>query len=140
MPLCIALWTRSTFVIRKLEIIACIFFAFAVRTPSAADGPVRMIFDTDMGNDVDDALALAVIHELADRSEVELLAVTLSKDNPWAAPYIDAVNTFYGRPDVPIGSFLLVGRTGTGKTELAKALARTLYKRPARLVRIDCSE
>jgi len=65
--------------------------------------PVRLIFDTDMGNDVDDALALAMIHALESRGEAKLLAVTVTKDNPWAAPYIDAVNTFYGRGDIPIG-------------------------------------
>lgn len=67
------------------------------------DRPVRLIFDTDIGNDIDDALALAMIYDLADRGEAELLGVTISKDNPWAAVYVDVVNRFYGRPDVPIG-------------------------------------
>ncbi len=44
------------------------------------------------------------------------------------------------RPSSPIGTFLLVGRTGTGKTELAKALARNLFDDPNAMIRIDCSE
>ena len=32
------------------------------------------------------------------------LAVTITKDNKWAAPYVDVVNTFYGRPEIPIGT------------------------------------
>src|SRR5262249_60640882 len=44
------------------------------------------------------------------------------------------------RPNSPIGTFLLVGRTGTGKTELAKAVARNLFEDPAATIRIDCSE
>ena len=66
--------------------------------------PVRMIFDTDMGNDVDDAMALAVIHALQGRGECELLAVTLTKDNPYAAAMVDLLDTFYGRGDIPIGT------------------------------------
>jgi inosine-uridine nucleoside N-ribohydrolase len=69
----------------------------------AAD-PVPLIFDTDMGNDIDDALALAVIHSLERRGEARLLGVTLTKDNRWAGPFVDLVNTFYGRGDVPIGA------------------------------------
>ena len=65
--------------------------------------PVRLIFDTDMGNDVDDAVALAMIHAMESRGEAILLAVTVTKDNPWAAPFIDAMNTFYGRAEIPIG-------------------------------------
>jgi inosine-uridine nucleoside N-ribohydrolase len=65
--------------------------------------PVRLILDTDMGNDCDDALALAMIHALENRNEVKLLAVTITKDNHDAATFIDLVNQFYGRPDVPIG-------------------------------------
>ncbi len=65
--------------------------------------PIRLILDTDIGNDVDDALALAMIHALESRAEVRLLAVTITKDNRYAAPYVDLVNTFYGRPNIPIG-------------------------------------
>lgn len=68
-----------------------------------AAASVRLVFDTDMGNDVDDALALAMIHALQTRGEAQLLAVTVSKDNRYAAPFVDLVNTFYGRPDIPIG-------------------------------------
>jgi inosine-uridine nucleoside N-ribohydrolase len=65
--------------------------------------PVPVIFDTDMGNDVDDALALAMLHALESRGECRLLGVTVTKDNPWAPVYVDLVNTFYGRGHIPVG-------------------------------------
>ena len=74
-----------------------------VGSVSFAAEPVRLILDTDMGNDCDDALALAMIHALENRDEVRLLAVTITKDNQDAAPFVDLVNHFYGRPDIPIG-------------------------------------
>ena len=70
---------------------------------AAAAPPVQLVFDTDMGNDVDDALALAMIHALQSRGEAGLLAVTVTKDNRYAAPFVDLVNTFYGRKEIPIG-------------------------------------
>ncbi len=71
--------------------------------PVQATEPVQVIFDTDISGDVDDVLALAMLHTLADRRECDLLAVTISKINPLTGPFTDAVNTFYGRPDIPIG-------------------------------------
>lgn len=73
--------------------------------------PVKFIFDTDMGNDVDDLMALAMIHNLQKRGACELLAVTITKDHPQAAAFVDAVNTLYGYPDTPIG----VVRDGAAK-------------------------
>ncbi len=43
-------------------------------------------------------------------------------------------------PDKPIGSFLFVGPTGVGKTEMARALARFLFGTENRLLRFDLSE
>src|SRR5213080_3152178 len=43
-------------------------------------------------------------------------------------------------PDRPIGSFLFLGPTGGGKTELTKALAEFLFDDESALVRIDMSE
>ncbi|GMH21550.1 hypothetical protein Nepgr_023392 [Nepenthes gracilis] len=45
-----------------------------------------------------------------------------------------------GRPQQPTGSFLFLGPTGVGKTELAKALAEQLFDDEKLLVRIDMSE
>ncbi len=43
-------------------------------------------------------------------------------------------------PNRPIGSFLFLGPTGVGKTEVAKALADFLFHDPKRIIRIDMSE
>ena len=43
-------------------------------------------------------------------------------------------------PNRPIGSFLFLGPTGVGKTELAKALAEALFDDEHNMVRIDMSE
>lgn len=75
--------------------------------------PVRLVFDTDIGNDVDDVMALGAIHRLEALGVVRLLAITITKDHPKAAAFADAVNTFYGRAGVPIG----VVREGVSKND-----------------------
>jgi hypothetical protein len=73
-------------------------------TRAESPAPVPVIFDTDIGGDCDDVAALAMLHSLESRGRCRLLAVTVSSDDPQAAPFVDCVNTFYGRPDIPIGA------------------------------------
>jgi inosine-uridine nucleoside N-ribohydrolase len=87
---------------RSFLLASIVLFSLTARAVIAAE-PVRLILDTDIGNDVDDALALAMIHALQNRAEIRLLAVTITKDNRYAAPFVDLVNTFYGRSDIPVG-------------------------------------
>ena len=78
----------------------------AAGAPTSRPGgraPVRIIFDTDLDSDCDDLGALAVLHALADLGEAEILAVVTTTDDAWSPRCADAVNTYYGRPDVPIG-------------------------------------
>ncbi len=63
----------------------------------------RVIFDSDMAGDVDDVGALATLHALADRGEARILAVGASERNRWTPLCMDAINTFYKHPDLPIG-------------------------------------
>lgn len=83
--------------------ICTLFTVGAIEERPEAEPPVPLIYDTDMGNDVDDGFALGVIHALQSRGECELLAVTVTKDHALAGPFVDLLNTFYGRGDVPIG-------------------------------------
>lgn len=62
----------------------------------------KIIFDTDIGGDCDDAGALAIIHSAVNNRKAELLAVTVSTRDPWAVACADAINRFYGNV-VPMG-------------------------------------
>jgi inosine-uridine nucleoside N-ribohydrolase len=85
-------------------------------------GKVPIIFDTDMGNDVDDALALAILHALTNRGECQLIGVTLTNANPAAVPYVQMINRFYGRASVPVGSALRHVKDGDLDSYLSAAL------------------
>ena len=71
--------------------------------PANGQAQVKVIFDTDMDTDCDDAGALAILHALADRGEAEILATVVSSRYPWSAPCVEAINQYYGRPELPIG-------------------------------------
>ena len=91
---------------------------------SLAEEPVRVILDTDMAGDCDDAGALAVLHALADRGEAEILAVVTNGEE-WhesSAAAVDAINTYYGRPDVPIGTYKSGGTAFRKRSPFTPAL------------------
>lgn len=69
----------------------------------AVTEPPRIIIDTDLRSDVDDAGTLALANALADNGECELLGVIASQTGPYIVGAINAINTYYGRGDVPIG-------------------------------------
>ncbi len=63
----------------------------------------QIIFDTDMGNDIDDALALAMLYKYNDDGKIGLKAVMLNKEGPAAPEFMDIMGTWYGYPDIPVG-------------------------------------
>lgn len=84
--------------------------------------PVKIILDTDMSGDADDAGTLAMLHALANRGECELLATIVNRADltKASAAAVDAINTYYGRPNIPIGTDK-VGPTALQRTSLYTA-------------------
>ena len=68
-----------------------------------ATKPIKVIFDTDMGNDVDDVLALDMLYKYHDEGTIDLLGIVSSKREMGSVKFIDAMNTLYGHPNIPIG-------------------------------------
>lgn len=65
---------------------------------------ITLIFETDLGNDVDDALAMDMLYKYVRRGDVKLLGVSLNKNGVAPIEYADILNTWYGCPDVPIAA------------------------------------
>lgn len=73
----------------------------------------RVILDSDYGPDVDDLIAHAILHALADLGECEILAEIVCTNNPESPGAMNAVDTWHGRPNIPVGGFSgTIGHTG----------------------------
>lgn len=66
-------------------------------------GPKKVILDTDMDSDIDDVAALALLHHYAAIGKVEILATVSCSSDRYSVQLINAINTYYGRPDIPVG-------------------------------------
>jgi len=82
-----------------------------------------------------------------ERDKLLAMEATIGKRVIGQAHAVKAVSTAVRRaraglqdPNRPLGSFLFLGPTGVGKTELTKALAEFLFDDPSAMVRIDMSE
>ena len=73
-------------------------------TQEAAVQPVNLILDTDLGPDYDDVGAMAVMHALADSGYVNILATLSSNHDELVIPCIEVLNTYFNRPDIPLGA------------------------------------
>lgn len=65
--------------------------------------PVAVIFDTDMGPDYDDVGAITLLHAFADKGEARILATMASTKYEGVAAVLNVLNTYFRRPDLPIG-------------------------------------
>jgi purine nucleosidase len=65
--------------------------------------PVSVILDTDMDSDVDDVGALAMLHSYRKMGKVRILGLIVTSDEKYSAPCAQAINTYFGMPDLPIG-------------------------------------
>ncbi|MBP1654402.1 MAG: nucleoside hydrolase [Bacteroidetes bacterium] len=69
----------------------------------ATPSPTAIIIDTDIAPDFDDVGALAMLHAFADKGEARLLATISSNACETTVPTLSVINTYFGRPDLPIG-------------------------------------
>src|SRR5207247_2265811 len=96
----------------------------AVAGAAEPAGPLKVIFDTDMDGDNDDVAAAAILHAFADAGRVQVLAMGVVSRCPHSPAWLDAINTYYGRGDIPIGVY-----KGTALAEVASPYARVVAER-----------
>lgn len=105
------------------KLLACCALLLLLHTAvvGQAAAPIPVIFDTDMGNDVDDVLALAMLYTYQKAGKIDLKAITVSKGHPYAVAFTDLMNRHY-HIKVPLG---YVGANGVTR-DSGSYLAQTL--------------
>jgi len=86
-------------------LISGLLWANSLAAFAAAPEPLKVMFDTDIDGDNDDVAAAAILHAFADTGQVEILAMGVVSLHPYSPACLDAINTYYGRGDIPIGVY-----------------------------------
>ena len=66
-------------------------------------GVPLVIYDTDIGSSTDDLIALEMLHHYTDEGRCQLIGVVVDRHGEEYAALADAMNTYFGHGDVPIG-------------------------------------
>lgn len=91
---------------------------------ATAATPTKLIFDTDFRTDVDDPGTLAMLHGLWNENRVEIIGIIATTAGSSVVGAIDAVNTYYKRPGIPIG-LVDAARATAGDDPYAPTIANT---------------
>ena len=104
--------------------------------PVSTNTRMNLIFETDMGNDVDDALAIDMLYKYHRQGRINLMAVMLNKEGDFPPRYIDLLNTWYGLRRIPIGLSPRSGKSIVAGANYTQVICekqdergRPLYKR-----------
>jgi hypothetical protein len=94
--------------------------------------PKRLIVDTDMSGDCDDCGAMAIAHQFANDGEAQILGVMVNDGDPYTPACLDAINTYYGRPGIPIGvgKNLPIATTSLYAEAVAKSFPNRVINHP----------
>lgn len=86
-----------------ITLILAAFAAFScTQTIEPASEKINIIFETDLGNDIDDALATDMLFKYVDAGRVNLLGISINKNGDAPVEFADILRTWYGHPEVPL--------------------------------------
>ncbi|MDQ3844643.1 MAG: nucleoside hydrolase [Bacteroidota bacterium] len=85
------------------KLICFCFLLVATFSFAQKQNPIPIIFDSDMGPDYDDVGAIAMLHAFADSGYVKILATVASTRYEGVAGVFSVLNTYFNRPNLPIG-------------------------------------
>lgn len=94
---------KKTHYLISLLLLFVFLYSCKDKQEKKATVPVPIIFDTDIGPDYDDVGAMALLHAMADSGECKILATMASNKHERIASVLDVLNTYFNRPDIPIG-------------------------------------
>jgi inosine-uridine nucleoside N-ribohydrolase len=87
----------------KIAFCVCLLLAVLESPAQKKNRPLAIIFDSDMGPDYDDVGAITLLHAFADSGYVKILATVASTKYEGVAAVFSVFNTYFQRPNVPIG-------------------------------------